>query len=223
LLPYLADNFDLGAEWYYGQNEYLSVDTFFKHVTNFPEQQTVNTAINNVQDPTTGRTAVWAETTFVNAPTANVDGVEIGFQKMLVLGFGFQLNGTIVHTNEPYNRYDLNNQFYLPGLANSANFVGFYQSHGFEARLAVNWAATQLISTTQEQSGGAFGNEPVFTTPYTEVDFSSNYDINDHVAVFFKALNLTDSELVEHGRFNNQTLNVQDIGRTFTIGVRAKL
>jgi TonB-dependent receptor len=223
LLPYLANNFDLGAEWYYGANEYLAVDTFFKHVSQFPEQETHNVTINNAQDPTTGATAVWAETQFENAPSANVYGAEIGWQQMLIWGFGYQLNGTLVHTNQPYNRYDLGTQFYLPGLANSANFVGFYQNRGFQARIAVNWTAEQLISTVQEQSGGAFGNEPVFTRAFTEVDFSTQYDITDNLNVFFKALNLTDSEIVEHGRFDNQILNVQDFGRTFTIGVRAKL
>jgi TonB-dependent receptor len=223
LLPYLSNNFDLGAEWYYGQNEYLALDTFFKHVSQFPQQQVVNTNINGVQDPTTGAAAVWAETTFVNAPSANVYGAEMGWQHMIGYGFGTQINGTVVHTNEPYQRYSLTTHFYLPGLANSANFVGFYQNYGFQARIAVNWTAEQLISTVQEQSGGQFGNEPVFTRPFTEVDFSAQYDINQHVSVFFKALNLSDSEVVEHGRFSNQILNVQDIGRTFTMGVRAKL
>ena len=36
LLPYLSQNFDLGAEWYYASNDYVSVDGFFKHVTQFP-------------------------------------------------------------------------------------------------------------------------------------------------------------------------------------------
>ena len=36
LLPYLSQNFDLGAEWYYASNDYVSVDAFFKHVTQFP-------------------------------------------------------------------------------------------------------------------------------------------------------------------------------------------
>ena len=224
LLPYLSNNFDLGAEWYYGQNEYLAIDGFFKHVSQFPEQQVVNTNINGVTDPTTGGApAVFAETTFLNAPSANVYGAELGWQHMIGYGFGTQINGTVVRTNQPYQRYDLTSHFYLPGLANSANFVGFYQNYGFQARIAVNFTAEQLISTTQEQSGGQFGNEPVFTRPFTEVDFSAQYDLNEHLSVFFKALNLTDQAVVEHGRFSNQILNIQDIGRTFTMGVRAKL
>jgi len=223
LLPYLANNFDLGAEWYYGPNEYLQADTFFKHVSQFPEQQTHEITINNVQDLTTGTTAVWAETQFENAPSANVYGVEIAWQQMLSGGFGLQLNATVVHTNQPYRRYDLSTRFYLPGLANSANFVGFYENHGFQARIAVNWTGEQLIATTQEQSGGLFGNEPVFTRPLTEVDFSAQYDITRHVNLFFKVLNLTNAEIIEHGRFDNQILNIQDVGRTFTMGVRATL
>ena len=221
LLPYLANNFDLGVEWYYGANEYLEADAFFKHVSQFPEQLTDLVTLNNVEDPTTGTTAVWAETQFKNSPSANVYGLEIGWQQMLIWGLGYQLNGTLVHTNQPYNRYDLSTRFYLPGLANSANFVGFYENRGFQARIAVNWTGEQLIATTQEQSGGAFGNEPVFTRPLAEVDFSAQYDITSHVNVFFKALNLSNSEIVEHGRFDNQILNVQDFGRTFTMGVRA--
>ena len=163
LLPYLANNFDLGVEWYYGANEYLAVDTFFKHVSHFPEQVTHNVTLNNVQDPMTGTSTLWTETQFENGPSANVYGTEIGWQQMLIEGLGYQLNATLVHTNRPYDPYDLSTQFYLPGLANSANFVGFYQRRGFQARIAVNWTAEQLIATTQEQSGGAFGNEPVFT------------------------------------------------------------
>ncbi len=223
LLPYLANNFDLGLEWYYGANEYLAFDTFFKHVTQFPEQQTHNVIINNVQDPTTGTAAVWAETQFENAQSANVYGAEISWQQMLIWGFGYQMNGTLVGTNRPYNPYDLGTSFYLPGLANSANFVGFYQNRGFQARIALNWTGEQLMSTVQEQSGGAFGNEPVFARPFTEVDFSAQYEITDKLNLFFKALNLSNSQIVEHGRFDNQILNVQDYGRTFTIGVRVKL
>ena len=37
----------------------------------------------------------------VNSPSANVYGAEIGWQQMLIYGFGYQLNGTLVHTNRP--------------------------------------------------------------------------------------------------------------------------
>lgn len=100
LLPYLANNFDLGVEWYYGANEYLAVDTFFKHVSQFPQQHTINI---DIRDPTTGATSLLPVTQFENGPSANVYGTEIGWQQMLGWGFGYQFNGTLVHTNHPYN------------------------------------------------------------------------------------------------------------------------
>jgi iron complex outermembrane receptor protein len=35
LKPYLADNFDVAAEWYYQRNSYLAVNFFLKNVSNF--------------------------------------------------------------------------------------------------------------------------------------------------------------------------------------------
>jgi iron complex outermembrane recepter protein len=223
LLPYLSDNFDLGAEWYYASNDYLSVDAFFKHVSQFPVSETVEQGINGVIDPTTGKLAQWADTTYINGPAADVRGVELGWQQMLKWGFGFQLNGTLVATNSPYNAYDITQEFALPGISNEANFIGFYQRHGFQARVAVNWTGKELLFFGQDNAGGTFGTEPTFLNPTTEVDFSSSYDIDSHVSVFFEALNLTNALYSTHGRFDNQMLDVVEYGQTLTLGVRAKL
>jgi iron complex outermembrane receptor protein len=223
LLPYLSDNLDLGAEWYYAPNDYLSVDGFFKHVSQFPVNQTIITTINGVTDPTTGQIAKWAETTFLNGPTADVRGLEVGWQQMLWGGFGLQVNGTIVGTNAPYNRYALTNVFAVTGLSNSANFVGFYQHRGFQARVAVNWRGEELNAFGQAQNNSQFGTEPTYVNAQTEVDFSTSYDINSHLSVFFEGLNLNDGVYSTHGRFSNQVLDVVEYGRSFTMGVRAKM
>jgi iron complex outermembrane recepter protein len=193
-------------------------------VSQFPVSETVINPINGVTDPTSGQTAQWAETTFENGPSANVEGVELSWQQMLWnSGFGYLLNGTAVHTNKPYNPNNYTNQFALPGLADSVNLVAFYQNYGFQARVAVNWRAQQLEQFGQEQNTSSLGTEPTFLAAATEVDYSMSYDLGKHVSVFFEALNLTDSQLVTHGRFDNQILNVIDYGRSFTMGVRAKL
>jgi iron complex outermembrane receptor protein len=227
LLPYLSDNFDLGAEWYYAQNDYLSVDGFFKHVTQFPVASVSTVTVPGVNDttgPNIGNPAQFAQIEYVNGLAANVTGVELTWQQMLGYGFGFQVNGTYVHSNANFNPYStVTNQFALPGIGNSANLITFYESHGFHARLAVQFQAKQLLQLGQEQNGGAFGNEPTYLEANTEVDFSSSYDIGTHMSVFFEALNLSDNVYHTVGRFDNQTLNVIDYGRSFTFGVRAKL
>ncbi len=171
LLPYLSDNFDLGAEWYYQRNSYLSLDGFIKHVTNFPSSsiQNVTVPINDpapAVNPVTGlplsndagKPLVFSESTVTNALSADVHGVEFTWQQMIGWGFGGQINATYVHTNKNFNNNQLTtNQFALTGVGNSANFVGFYDAHGLQARLALQWQGAYLLTLGQEQSGGAFG------------------------------------------------------------------
>ena len=237
LSPYESTNALVGAEWYYAANDYVSAEAFFKDVKNFPTSSVVDVTVPGIIDPAPcsyvgtatftdancGKPAVFAESTFTNAGKADVDGIEATWQQMLWGGFGMQINGTYVHTNGGFNNYSLqSNQFAVTGLGNSANFIGFYQAHGFQARLTVQWQGTQLINLGQEQGGAAFGNEPVYLAGATEVDFSTQYDINSNLSVFFDAVNLNDSIYHSYGRFKNQTLNLINYGRDFSLGVRAK-
>jgi len=141
LKPYLSDNFDLAVEWYYQQNSYLAADFFTKNVTNFIVQGSQRQTINDVIDPSTGQPAIYTVTQQVNGPDATVQGLEIAWQHIFGdSGFGFNANATFVDTNKPYARDDITlSGFAVTGLANSANFVGFYDKHGFEVRVAANW------------------------------------------------------------------------------------
>lgn len=229
LLPYLSQNFDLGGEWYYGSNDYVAVDGFFKHVTQFPVSSVQSITVPGVIEtsdlsPNKGNLAVFQESTITNGESANVTGVELTWQQMLPYGFGFQVNGTYVHSNANFDPHALqSNQFAVPGIGNSANLIAFYQNHGFQARMAVQWQGEQLLQIGQEQNGGAFPNEPTYLKANTELDFSTQYDINSHFNVYLEAINLTDNVYHTRGRFDNQTLNVVEYGRSFTLGVRAKL
>jgi iron complex outermembrane recepter protein len=228
LLPYLSDNYDLGAEWYYGSNDYVAVDGFFKHVSQFPVSSVQTLTVPGLIDPSPlspnyGKLAQFAEATTVNGHAANVKGLEVTWQQMLGYGFGYQINGTYAHSDANFNNYGtVADQFALPGLGNSANLIGFYQRDKLQARLTVQWQAAQLLVLGQEQNGGDFAPEPVYLASSTELDFSTQYDVTSHLSAFFEALNLTDSVYHTYGRFSNQTLNLVDYGRSFTMGVRAK-
>jgi iron complex outermembrane receptor protein len=223
LLPFLSDNFDLGGEWYYAQNSYFSVDAFVKEVTNFIVGGTRVQPINGVTLPD-GSLAQFAVTSQVNGPSAEVRGVELGLQHLFWdTGFGFQANATFVGTNKPYNPNDLSTSgFAVTGLANSYNFVPFFEKYGFMLRLAINHQAEFLNNFGQHQANSNFGSEPVFVKAATRVDLSTSYDINSHLNVYFEALNLTDDVFATRGRFSEQILDVVDTGRTYTLGVHAK-
>jgi iron complex outermembrane receptor protein len=220
LLPLLSTNINLGAEWYYGSNDYVAVEGYFKRVSQFAQLNTVFTTINGVTDPTTGKLAQFADTTYVNGPSANVHGVEITWQQMLPLDFGYTINANIIGTNKPYNPHIYTNQFALPGVGNSVNVIGFYQAHGFQARVSFNWQATEFLFFGQTQNNSQTGTEPTFLKASKTVDFTTSYDINHNVNVFFEALNLNDGQYVTRGRFPEQILDIIDYGRTFTLGAR---
>jgi len=225
LLPYLSDNVDLGAEWYYARNSYVSVDAFVKELTNFIVGGTTVENINGVIDPTKGALADFSVTTQVNGPAAEVRGVEIGAQHMLWdTGFGLQANATFVSTNHPYNPYDITQSgFAVTGLANSANFVAFFEKWGFHARVAVVWRGEYLDHFGQTQNTGSFGAEPTFVNSNTEVDFSTSYDIRKNLDVFFEGQNVNDSTYSTHGRFPEQVLDVIDFGARYTLGFHYRM
>jgi TonB-dependent receptor len=222
LRPYLADNFDLAAEWYYARNSYFAVDVFLKNVSNFIVGGTQRQTINDVVDPSTGQPAQFSVSQRVNGPDATIRGVEIALQHTFGdSGFGFFANATIVDTNEPYDPTDITQSgFAVTGLANSANLVAFYDKNGFEFRAAVNWRDEYLLGFGQVQNTGAFGAEPTFVNASTQIDLSTSYELMENVSIFAEALNITNETQSTHGRFDNMLLDVFAYGRRFTGGVR---
>jgi TonB-dependent receptor len=224
LLPYLSDNLDFGVEWYYAKNSYFAADVFVKEVTNFIVGGTIQQQINGVTLPS-GAPAVFAVTSQVNGPSAEVRGLELSLQHSFGdTGFGFQANATFVGTNKPYDASSLSvSGFAVTGLANSFNFIPFYENNGFQARVAINHRAEYLQAFGQIQNNSQYGTEPTFVNSATYVDFSASYEINRHFSVYVEGLNLTDQAYSTHGRFSEQVLDVVDTGRQFGIGVHAKL
>ncbi|HVW73256.1 MAG TPA: TonB-dependent receptor [Rhizomicrobium sp.] len=222
LMPYFSDNVDMSAEWYYQPNSYMSVDVFNKNVTNFIVAGSTQQTINGAIDPTTGRPAIFTVSTNVNGPTANIYGAEFAIQHVFGdTGFGFQLNGTLVGTDKPYDPHDLSiSGFAVTGLADSANLVAFYDKDGFQARVAANWRDSYLDHFGQAQNNSMFGSEPTFVNANTQIDFSTSYDVTPQLNIYLSALNLNDSTYGTRGRFAEQLLDAVDYGRRFTMGFR---
>jgi len=237
LLPYLSDNMDVSAQWYYTQNSYLSVGAFLKSVDNFIVNQSsaadygvVGTECTNPATKVPLPACITVDVPYtitkpVNGPAANVYGLEIAWQHVFGdTGFGYQVNGTIVDTNKPYNPRDLSvSGFSVTGLSDSFNAVLFYDKDGFQARLAANWQDSYLDHFGQIQNGSQFGTEPTFVNTNWNLDFSTSYDITSQVTVFLEVSNLTDSTYSTHGRYSNQLLDVVDYGRKFKTGLHFKL
>ena len=221
LKPYLSDNFDVGAEWYYAPNSYFAIDGFLKKLSNFIVGGVHTQTIDGLIDPFTGQLAQFQIPAQVNGPNATVRGLEIAWQHVFGdSGFGLQANATLVDTNRKFPTDDISgNGFAITGLANSANFVGFYDKGGFQFRVAANWRDEYLLQLGQSQ-GGTFGAEPVYVDKQLQVDASTSYDITKQFTVFGEVTNINNSKYSTHGRFSNQPLDAWHYGRRYTAGVR---
>lgn len=245
LQPFLSDNVDLSAEWYYAPNSYLAVNPYLKSVTNFVINGTTSLTFPNAVDPNivtdpytcqdqvtflpipgcVEKTAVFALTQPKNGPKANVYGIELAWQHVFGdSGFGYQINGTIVQTDKNYDPNNLTSSaFGVTGLADSFNIVGFYDKDGFEFRLAANWRDTYLDRFGQSQNGTSFGIEPTYVNTAWALDFSTSYDITDNLNVYLEGTNLLDQAYSTRGRWPDQILDVVAYGRRFTFGVHYKM
>lgn len=221
LKPFESDNLDLSLEYYYGDSNYASIGWFQKKVKNFIVDGASSTTFTNsagavITDPLTGGPATFTVTSPTNAETATVDGFELAVQHNFDNGFGVIFNTTLVDSDAELDVFNTAQTFALPGLSDTLNLVGFYENGPYQVRLAYNQRDTFLKALSQ--SAGA--EEPVFVDEYEQWDLSASYDINDQMTVFFEAINLTEEEVVERGRFENQLLNVDVTGRRFKLGVR---
>ena len=55
LKPLISQNFDVSAEWYYGQNSYISLGYYRKAVQNFVGNGVTNTSLFGLTDPASGK------------------------------------------------------------------------------------------------------------------------------------------------------------------------
>jgi iron complex outermembrane recepter protein len=233
LKPFLSDNMDLSLEWYYGDASYVSAGYFWKDVTNFivtgTKKQTFVTSNGSLlTDPSTGtnpnapdaadKVAEFTVTLPSNGEEAVVDGLELALQHTFgESGFGFIVNGTLVHSDAPLKAGDITQKFAVTGISNSANIVGFYEEGPYQLRIAYNWRDKFLQSLTQTNGDGV-----VNVAAYGQWDMSGHYAINDNVSVLFEATNLTSEVVKKYGRYTNQFLLAEDAGRRVSVGVQAK-
>lgn len=162
---------------------------------------------------------VWQITQPSNANTVNIHGFEFSGQYVFGnTGFGIQANVSLPAGGAKYNNALIGNQFALPGLSKSYNIVGFYEKHGFQARLAWNHRAAFLSALSQP----LYANEPTYTAAYGQLDGSVSYEITDHATVFVDAVNILGASQYQYGRYTDQFVYAAKGYGRYQAGLRVK-
>ena len=240
LQPYLADNIDVAAEWYYDEGSYLAVTYFYKEVQNYIGTETTQGEILNANgEPITDPSARFPDAgpngpsveslptdpvanfnilQQVNTGDAQINGWEFAVQHLFGdTGFGVQANYTIVDSDADFDPLETEQVVNLIGLSDSANLVGFYENDRFQVRIAANWRDEFLFAENQLRVQG----EPVFFDAFTQIDASASYNVKENLEVFVEALNITGEDQLQRGRFTDQFLFENDQKPRLTFGVRA--
>jgi iron complex outermembrane receptor protein len=182
--PFKADQVDLSAEYYFGEQALVSLGLFYKDVSTFIIQQ---------QSPETYGGVNYLVNRKVNGEGAEVKGVELLVQLPFYFlpeafdGFGIIASYSYIDSSTPIK--DVAGRVLpLPGLSpNNVNFVGYFERGPFSARLAYNWRDDYLVGLSAAATG-------IYNSPYTDLSATLRYDVTDSVSLGFEANNLLDEK-----------------------------
>jgi TonB-dependent receptor len=159
----------------------------------------------------------------VNVESATIDGWEIALQHMFgESGFGVVLNYTTVDGDIGYDNSNTNkgenveNQFALLGLSDSANFVGFYEKNGLQVRLAYNWR-NDFLNDTLDGNGE---RNPVNTKDYGQWDVNISYELTDALTISAEGINITDESQYQYGRQDHMLIGAIEQGARYNLAIR---
>lgn len=178
LKPVRADNLDLAVEKYFSKSTSVHVTGFWKKVDGFVTTVVGNEVYNG---------AVYAVSRPQNSSTANIKGLELGYQQFYdflpgwLNGLGLQANYTYLESSGTTNSLTGLSQPLTNLSRNSYNLIGMYEKHDISARIAYNW---------RDRFWNTVGVNPVYTAAYGWMDAQLGYRIDKTLTVAIEASNL---------------------------------
>ncbi|MEA5667332.1 TonB-dependent receptor [Stenotrophomonas sp. MH1] len=186
-------------------------DYIFAH---FDGQPGVNAAAGSIKgvagDPVTEFKMEYP----VNNRSDSLDGWEVNVQHVFgETGFGLAANYTWVDSGLKYDVTNVDTQFAMTGLSDTANFVAFYEKGPWQVRAAYNWRDKFLAG---------LGQTPTYVSAYGQVDLNVSYQVTDALTLSLEAINLTDSYYRSYGRNEHMLHNITQLGPRYMFGLRYK-
>jgi len=210
--PFLADQFDVSAEWYFEEGALLSAALFYKDFKSFSYANSVPQQITNPIDgncivdrsglpeeeqPTaTSPCADVIYSTVVNGATADIHGLELAYQQnytflpSILSNLGSSINYTYADSSAIVDPESEDSQFNGLPFENtskhSANATVFWEDENMTFRFAYSYRTKALVNVRNRQNSAIRDDRGT-------LDFSANFSITDSLKLSFSAINLTDS------------------------------
>nr|WP_285817635.1 TonB-dependent receptor [Echinimonas agarilytica] len=197
--PFIANQFDLGIEWYFTDDSLMSATWFRKDVSNFV---TINEYHADSADIPFGGTltpeeeaAGWTVQEKQNGQSAEIEGLELQYQQDFGNGLGAIVNYTYTDTTTDSDTFTDANPYLSNSSKNTYNVTGFYENELIEVRMSYNWRDEYML-----REPGAYGNR--LHDDYGSLDLSARWHVTDYLDISIDAVNLLEEESKQYG--NNQ-------------------
>ncbi|MFC3051343.1 TonB-dependent receptor [Kordiimonas pumila] len=218
LVPMTAHNFDVSVEWYPNNDAVLSVGAFYKDISNFVIDRTVeDVTVNGVFFNEVVRP--------YNGDKATIKGIEVNYQQALTFLPGL-LNGLIVGVNYTYvdsnATVDLGDEIREIALPKTskhvANLVLGYEKGPITLRAAMTYRDAYL----DELNAAGFGDR--YALSHTQWDFSASYDILENVKLYGEVSNANDEPFraVHRTEDGDYLMQHEQYDWTANMGVKVK-
>ncbi|WP_105103190.1 TonB-dependent receptor [Microbulbifer pacificus] len=196
--PILADQFEIGAEWYFSDASLVAATYFNKDLSTFVFQ---NTQVEDIDGQSINVTRPY------NADEgADIQGVELQVQHDFGSGFGALANYTWTDAKVPDSKLE------LPGNSRDQfNASAYYENDAVSLRLSYNLRS--------ESYGGLTSGSQLVTDQYDQWDATANWMVNDNVDVFLTAVNLT-NEIIYMRTADGIPVGFYENGPRFSLGAR---
>ncbi len=214
--PYESKNIDLSVEKYIGSTGIVSLGLFHKSIDGY----IVETVSQN--DPAYDGLDVARP---INGRKATVRGAEFNWQQQLAFlpgvldGLLAGASGTWLDTKFDAGIADREGEeFMLPRASKHvySAHIG-YEKYGLSTRLAAVYRSEYLDTVG---AGRAFD---IYVAPNTQLDFSLDYKFTPRISMYFEAQNLLDKPLELYQGTRSRTLQMEEYGRTYAVGLKVAL
>jgi iron complex outermembrane receptor protein len=205
LKPITSNNLDASLEWYYAPKSLLSAGLFYMDLDNYVGFGTYQTQLLNIR---TGQFETYTISAPINS-SGKSKGIELAWQQPLPYGFGVQANYTYADAKD-----DTGTPL-LGASKNTYNLQGYYEDHGFGARLAYTFRSAFFV--------GLDRSTPEYQDDTGTLAASLSYQINKQFSINFDALNLNDPILKYYASNKDQPRAFYQNGRQYYLTLRFKL
>jgi iron complex outermembrane receptor protein len=209
----------LGLEWYFDDEALLSANLFYKDIGGLID----TTSFTEVRSFPRQADGILVEgpivfTSFENGVSAEIKGLELGYQQPIGENFGVILNYTFADSSADFGADGDVRSTGLPGLSRSSYNASVYFDNGqLDARLSYAWRERYLAAFTDD-----FG-VPRFTDDFGQLDFSANYAVSENLQLQLQVLNLTNKQVINQSTAQYVPYGVNDLDRRVLFGARYSL